>query len=123
METKKLKPNEPDKVVSDPSPELPWADKDNAIPPAKLGSESGLGSSPDATAKPTLGTDPTTILHSRPEEVGESAEGRTQFEAVVTGQEAAPPLPMCSTATELVRLAIANGLGDEDVSQFIRLYD
>ena len=40
-----------------------------------------------------------------------------------TGQEAATPLPMCSTATELVRLAIANGLGDEDVSQFIRLYD
>ena len=39
------------------------------------------------------------------------------------GQDTGTPLPMCSTATELVRLAIADGLGDGDVSQFIKLYD
>jgi 2-hydroxy-3-oxopropionate reductase len=39
------------------------------------------------------------------------------------GRETGTPLPMCGTATEVVRLAIARGLGDRDVSQFIRLYD
>ena len=39
------------------------------------------------------------------------------------GTETSTQLPMCSRATELVRLAIAKGLGDSDMTQFIRLYD
>ena len=39
------------------------------------------------------------------------------------GTETSTWLPMCSRATELVQLAIAKGLGDSDITQFIRVYD
>ena len=39
------------------------------------------------------------------------------------GKETSTALPMCGTATELVRLAIANGLGNSDITQFIKIYD
>ena len=39
------------------------------------------------------------------------------------GKETSTALPMCGTATELMRLAVANGLGNSDITQFIKIYD
>ena len=39
------------------------------------------------------------------------------------GRETKTSLPMSGTATQMVRLAIDKGLGENDITQFIRLYD
>ena len=39
------------------------------------------------------------------------------------GRETETSLPMSDTATQMVRLAIDKGLGENDITQFIRLYD
>ena len=39
------------------------------------------------------------------------------------GRKAGVALPMCGIVTELCRLAAARGLGGEDNSQVVRIYD
>jgi 3-hydroxyisobutyrate dehydrogenase-like beta-hydroxyacid dehydrogenase len=39
------------------------------------------------------------------------------------GRETGTSLPMSGTATQMVRLAIGKGLGENDITQFIQLYD
>ena len=39
------------------------------------------------------------------------------------GRDTATSLPMSGIATQMVRLAIDKGLGEDDITQFIRIYD
>ena len=64
------------------------------------------------------------MAHRNTEVTGRLAIAEKDLNLIrAAGQETSTPLPMCSTATELIRLAIADGLRDGDITQFIRLYD